>query len=300
MEVEEEHPARHSGVLTCPGVPKPARTLPVYTRREVAARIATGELLVVHAPLVYRVPRAWLRLHPGGDLAILHYVGRDATCEIEAYHSGKTVADKMQRWVVAQVEMDEHHGWIDMVPPVQLGLWPPPPPRITVTGADDSVAQGQGEAAAPALTAELVDPPLPEGSLPLTPAYQHHLRQAHRSLHARLHELNLLTPPGPLSGYGRSLVLYAALAALSVWLYMRATSTPGYALAAAALGVFWHQVTFVVHDAGHTGLTGDWWSDRVAGALIANCIGGLSVGWWCDNHNVHHCAPVFPNSPCMH
>jgi delta8-fatty-acid desaturase len=23
--------------------------------------------------------------------------------------------------------------------------------------------------------------------------------------------------------------------------------------------------------------------------LIANFMGGMSIGWWCDNHNVHHC-----------
>jgi hypothetical protein len=38
----------------------------------------------------------------------------------------------------------------------------------------------------------------------------------------------------------------------------------------------------LVHDAGHTGVTGDWWWDRVIGMTVASYIGGLSVGWWCD------------------
>jgi len=35
----------------------------------------------------FRVPHSWLSVHPGGALAILHFIGRDATDEIEAYHS---------------------------------------------------------------------------------------------------------------------------------------------------------------------------------------------------------------------
>lgn len=38
----------------------------------------------------------------------------------------------------------------------------------------------------------------------------------------------------------------------------------------------------VVHDAGHTEVTGVWWWDRVIGMTVASWIGGLSCGWWCD------------------
>ena len=38
----------------------------------------------------------------------------------------------------------------------------------------------------------------------------------------------------------------------------------------------------LAHDAGHTGVTGDWWWDRVIGMIVADWIGGLSLGWWCD------------------
>lgn len=66
----------------------------------------------------------------------------------------------------------------------------------------------------------------------------------------------------------------------------------------------------LAHDAGHTGVTGDWWWDRVIGMLVANWIGGLSIGWWCDvrsqfsldfmqladrqNHNIHHLVTNHP------
>ncbi|KAL7338702.1 delta 8-sphingoloid desaturase protein [Rhodotorula toruloides] len=267
------------------------------------AQAGKGALLVLHPPLVYRIPQSWLRLHPGGQHSILHYVGRDASCEIEGYHSGRTVKERMGRWVVGRVETDDEEGgegWRDMVPPVQLGMWPVPLPTITVTSPPASPAKSRTSSASKtaseprALTIEMVDPPLSKedrDKLPLTPAYQAHLRRSHRKLHQRIHSLGLTSPPPFLAGYGPSLLIYSFLALLSIALYRRASSTHStwdWLAAAVALGAFWHQVTFVAHDAGHTGLTGSWWRDRLWGVGIADFLGGLSIGWWCDNHNVHH------------
>ncbi|KAK4052747.1 hypothetical protein OIV83_002034 [Microbotryomycetes sp. JL201] len=260
---------------------------------------APAQLLVVHPPLVYRVPHAWLNQHPGGDLAILHYIGRDATNEIEAYHTGRTVKQRMGAWVIGKLEPLGEQGWRDMVPPVQLGMWPLPVPRITVSAppSDDEEVKRRASVGLPArvLTTDLVDPPLPpDDKLPLTPAYQHHLRQSLRQLHKRIQAKGLDTPPPFLAGYGPSLVLYITLAVLAAYLYHKARTTWDYFLAAVALGAWWHQITFVAHDAGHSGLTGSWLGDRVRGVLIADFLGGLSIGWWADNHNVHH---LVTNSP---
>ncbi|PSR85494.1 fatty acid desaturase-domain-containing protein [Coniella lustricola] len=67
-----------------------------------------------------------------------------------------------------------------------------------------------------------------------------------------------------------------------------------YAVSAFWLGCFWHQLTFTVHDAGHMGITHKFHTDSVIGILIADFLGGLSVGWWKRNHNVHH---IVTNSP---
>jgi delta8-fatty-acid desaturase len=67
----------------------------------------------------------------------------------------------------------------------------------------------------------------------------------------------------------------------------------GQMASAAFLGLLFHQLTcksstlatlnvVLAHDAGHTGVTGNWWWDRVIGMSVANWIGGLSLGWWCD------------------
>jgi delta8-fatty-acid desaturase len=57
---------------------------------------------------------------------------------------------------------------------------------------------------------------------------------------------------------------------------------------------FWHQLVFTAHDAGHNEITGRVQTDHLIGVLIANFIGGLSLGWWKDNHNVHH---IVTNDP---
>ena len=56
----------------------------VLTRRQVEGMIADGQSIIILDGKVLRV-EAWLKYHPGGDKAIMHMVGRDATDEINAY-----------------------------------------------------------------------------------------------------------------------------------------------------------------------------------------------------------------------
>lgn len=53
----------------------------VLTEDVVDAMIANGDTIVVFQDHVLRL-NSWLSHHPGGSLAILHMVGRDATNEI--------------------------------------------------------------------------------------------------------------------------------------------------------------------------------------------------------------------------
>lgn len=69
--------------------------------------------------------------------------------------------------------------------------------------------------------------------------------------------------------------------------------TGHYYLAAVLLGACWHQITFVVHDAGHAEVFGDYHADRVLGCLIASWFGGLSCGWWCDVSDARSCFSEF-------
>jgi len=58
----------------------------VFSRREVEALIAEGRSIIVLNGKVLKVD-AWLKYHPGGEKAIMHMIGRDATDEVQAYVS---------------------------------------------------------------------------------------------------------------------------------------------------------------------------------------------------------------------
>ncbi|KKY29271.1 putative fatty acid desaturase [Phaeomoniella chlamydospora] len=67
-----------------------------------------------------------------------------------------------------------------------------------------------------------------------------------------------------------------------------------YCTSGAVLGVFWSQLVFAAHDAGHMGITHNYNIDTMIGMILAAPIGGLSLGWWKRTHNVHH---IVTNSP---
>ena len=55
----------------------------LMTRRQVEAMISDGRSIIVVDGKVLKVD-AWLKFHPGGDIAIRHMIGRDATDEVNA------------------------------------------------------------------------------------------------------------------------------------------------------------------------------------------------------------------------
>lgn len=54
------------------------------SRRQVEGLIADGRKIVIINQFVVKVD-AWVPYHPGGEKAIQHMVGRDATDEFQAY-----------------------------------------------------------------------------------------------------------------------------------------------------------------------------------------------------------------------
>lgn len=54
----------------------------VLDPKEVEGMIADGHTIVVFQDMILRLD-GWLQKHPGGRLAILHMVGRDATDEMQ-------------------------------------------------------------------------------------------------------------------------------------------------------------------------------------------------------------------------
>ncbi|KAG0145870.1 hypothetical protein CROQUDRAFT_63413 [Cronartium quercuum f. sp. fusiforme G11] len=360
-----------------------APALATFTREQIKARIGNGEVLVLHRSYVYKL-NAWLHKHPGGELAILHFVGRDATDEIEAYHE-----DKVLRWMkgfiigrVSQEDWNETEGgegWKPLNPPVQIGLWPMHTirPRATdptsrtrpASGSEDSgyaTADAESSSESQEFQEEkgpkkdliqrhskvkksgtlLRSNPNPQdlqkfsetlemsfsaklealepdsltfnhnlGEYDVSPARQQHLARSYRVLHDQIRSAGLYEAPRLLYGYGPDLIRYTILFIIffftspfypllntrflslmgsSVSEPAPTPSTLQYFISSVFLGLWWHQITFVAHDAGHSGITGDWTTDRLIGILIGDFLVGISIGWWCDNHDIHHLVTNHP------
>ena len=94
--------------------------------------------------------------------------------------------------------------------------------------------------------------------------------------------------------YARECIRYLFLASLAFYFFYGANQSWHYYLSAVFLGAFWHQLTFTAHDAGHLAITHSYRIDSLIGILIANVLGGISIGWWKHHHNIHH---IVTNAP---
>lgn len=293
------------GTRACDPMDAAADALPkrVLTRAQIAERIAQGEVLVLHRRLVYKLDQ-WMHQHPGGDLAILHFVGRDAKDEIEVYHSHETITKRMRRFAIAQLaeadatDVQKGRVYRPLVPPIQLGYR-----NGKLDCADAQLAAWSASAPGKAggvrtesfpLPTDLLEPPTGGAEL----LDEAKISAAFEQLHAQVSDAGLykLRP----SHYLREAARYTLLGALAYVFYQAASRYEGYAavalymLSAASLGFLWQQVTFLAHDAGHTGITHSYELDRALGITVAAYLGGLSLIWWCDNHDVHHLVTNHP------
>lgn len=242
---------------------KPPRTLPTWTRAEIARRICAGSQLVLRDDTVLNVT-SWAAYHPGGALALAHFVGRDAGDEIAAYHSEGTLG-MMARYAVARAHPADHtenEGWAPLTPPIALGLVPHPDGvkghwaregqiRLAAeivdgveNGADDKGTREVNSAPmgldVVELTPAMMEPvPVPQ----VDRAREHARSKAYRTLKERVEDAGYFERPGPLSGYGSDIVRYLLLGAGAAYLFFNATGWAGMMASAALLGFFWQQLT---------------------------------------------------------
>lgn len=298
----------------------------VLTRREIEGLIADGRKIIVFDGQVVKAD-AWLPFHPGGDKAILHMVGRDGTDEIRALHSAGTQAS-MQKFVIGRID----GRWDNFLPPIQGGHFrkleevdqfevqmlqemsdessgssssaSSPSPvfepadvsglrnrRTTSTSSVSSVSLADESPSKPTsmdgITAAQIN-----ADLAKYPSVDHISQDAivskYRQLDAQIGAAGLYDCV--YTAYAWECLRYITLFVLFA-VCMRAGQ---YALAGLFLGISWHQLSFTVHDAGHMGITHKLHIDTCIGILIADFLGGLSIGWWKRNHNVHH---IVTNSP---
>lgn len=254
------------------------------TRSQLAQRIAGGEVLVLHRRKIYKLDR-WLTRHPGGELAILHFVGRDATDEIEAYHAQHTMDKLMSRFVIGYLAQEDWEQYKPLVPPVQLGyrkgklehahaqvaMWA----HRKSDHEDDMCSDRRASIAVDRpdsfpLPVQLLEPP-PDPAC-IDAAREKKISAAYQRLHEQVKAASLynLRP----SGYAREMARYILLAAIAFAFWTRGQgqilqpgdqlvswlkpSTLSFLLSSFFLGCFWHQLTFSAHDSGHSGITHSW------------------------------------------
>ena len=202
----------------------PARTIRSFSRKQLAFLISQGHVLVIHRQLVYRL-NGWLAKHPGNHLSILHFVGRDATDEIEAYHPVFALS-AMRNWCVGRVEeadWDENAGWRPLVPPTQLGVWSTSPQAYAgVPKLDDTLSlmklhedTGYPTSGSPPgttfpfLAMEQLEPAAPPAGI--DPIEQQRLSVSWRKLRHEVLQVEGLFEYNPLSNYKFTIMRCTAL-----------------------------------------------------------------------------------------
>lgn len=302
---------------------KPSRLDRVWSPREIEGLIADGRKIIILDGQVIKAD-AWLPYHPGGDKAILHMVGRDGTDEIRALHSLEAQAH-MLKFRIGRIE----GRWENFLPPIQGGRFraydkqdeadevaqleesnssssstaPPSPvfdPVETVFLRHRAPAYASSVSSASSIleteekqqSKSTFSCTNPSNDIQNYPTLDHISQDAivskYRELDDRLRAEGYYDCP--YSSYALECTRYLLL----VCLCLIFLEYGYYAVSGLFLGLFWHQLVFTAHDAGHMGITHNFHIDTCIGILIADFIGGLSIGWWKRNHNVHH---IVTNSP---
>lgn len=301
---------------------KGGKVYSVMSRDEIEAMIAEGRKIMIVDQHVLKVD-PWLSYHPGGDKAILHMIGRDATDEVTILHSQEAY-DQMARYRIGRVE----GRWENFIPPIQGGKFRTLA-EMDVQGEDTDSAQDPDESTSSSSRApspvfdtnkdgvrqrkkDSVEASVSKSAQPtdgmtfldsltreeisldldkypsLDEETQANIITKYRELHQRIKDEGLYQCS--YWKYGIECCRYFALLGTMIVCLRYGW----YLTSALALGFLWHQLVFTAHDAGHMGITHNFHVDTVIGIIIADFIGGLSMGWWKRSHNVHH---IVTNSP---
>ncbi|KAL5116644.1 hypothetical protein ACEQ8H_005393 [Pleosporales sp. CAS-2024a] len=316
----------------------------IISPAEIKRRVADGEPVVIYEGFVLDLGK-WINMHPGGRLAVLHMVGRDATDEINIYHSKKAIL-MMTKHRIGRVELP----WTNLVPPIRSQDYYPNLEKRKLRKESFGSSHSHGEksrrgrsvdlgsaavlvgkkligndscvsrhASIPAEISEVPAVPIVERSThdmarekmahreqyaiqqeqrereegwrdnpSIDPETQRAIILEYRALHEQFKREGLYQCP--YSAYAWESLRYVALfAAFGYFLHIK-----WYITSAMFLGLFWQQIMFTAHDAGHRGITGHFVYDTLIGAFIADFCCGLSIGWWKSSHNVHHLVTNLP------
>ncbi|ODV93883.1 hypothetical protein PACTADRAFT_45547 [Pachysolen tannophilus NRRL Y-2460] len=288
----------------------------VLSPRQIEHLIAIGYAIVIYEQYVLKL-NGWLAKHPGGDLAIFHMIGRDASDEMNAYHCDETVVT-FKKYAIGRID----YKWENMLPPIQGGIYK------KIDGLDENLTN-KDVSMKPVGTAEfLITPRIPQGEILsldkpnlftsenptsirdpklIIENYDNNLVKLdllsipsldYKTQRYLSHKYNLLHENIISQGFYKCPYIeyfkeFCRIGSLFLWCLIF-LKLKYFKLSAFCLGCAWQQAVFSVHDAGHISITHNYTIDNVIGMLIASFFGGLSLGWWKRNHNVHH---LIPNDP---
>lgn len=311
----------------------------ILSRERIVDLIADGKAIVIYKNSVLNLT-SWLHKHPGGITAVYHMIGRDATDEMEAYHSLETM-ETFRKWKIGEID----HYWENLLPPIQGAVYykggmSSAPLALLEAKIDDTSSENSDvelllSSASSAVSLNLENKGIgyPQGVVkPVVPQTASAVRKLDKDrVFPISRDQTIVDPKAILENYDNALTqrdlmelpeldyatqqglrdkyhaLHAELTAkgfyqCNYWAYVREIVKIGslmlylfsllklgwYFLSAVLMGLGWHQMTFIAHDAGHVSITHNYQLDNVFGILVANFCGGLSIGWWKRNHNVHH------------
>ncbi|KAJ1734868.1 hypothetical protein LPJ61_000847 [Coemansia biformis] len=242
--------------------------LPPCTPAELRQRISGGEYLVIINGLVCKL-NGFVDKHPGGPLAIMHMVGRDATDEVVAMHPGDVYECTMPRWAVARfVPDDSDSSAISYVEDMDL---PYSAPRLSALRSDGHAQPGK---ASDGLDYAAI-------------------QRDYRLLDQRLHREGYYKCN--YKAYALELALFVALVAGAMGpIVSGSPRTWPCVFAAICMALLRQQTAFLAHDLGHCSVTGRRRLDWALGIFFSDFLGGISLGWWKKDHNVHH---IVTNDP---
>lgn len=327
----------------------------ILSRNDIIDLIADGRAIIIYKDYVLDLT-SWLSKHPGGDKAVYHMIGRDATDEMDVYHSIET-ANGFTNWKVGRI----NYYWENLLPPIQGAVYPytetkTKANKLTLenkidesntdvseyelissssssTSIDTDSDQCNKSTAKREKTNSYKGLGYPVGHvMPKVPQNTPVINSSNKDeIFPVLTDQTIVDPKILLANYDNSLcqedllnmptldyktqqnlrdryndlhkiVIKNGFYQCDYWHYVRELIKIGslflysfslfklnyIKLSAIFMGMAWQQMTFIAHDAGHVSITHNYQIDNIFGMLIADWFGGLSLGWWKRNHNVHH------------
>ncbi|EGW31500.1 uncharacterized protein SPAPADRAFT_140050 [Spathaspora passalidarum NRRL Y-27907] len=304
-----------------------ARKPKILARQEIINHITSGKAIVIYKNHVLNLTH-WIHKHPGGDMAVYHLIGRDATDEMNAYHCDETVSTFL-KWKIGEID----YKWENLLPPIHGGVYhkvsvdkvdsdtefnsssstlndveefngigKPDGKVVPVVPQNVLVTKENTDELFPIVDVETIVNPktlmdnydngLTREDLNSLPALDYETQQHLRDEYNALHDLVIRNGFYQCNywDYVREIMKISSLMLFS-FSFLKLNYL---FLSAFCMGCAWHQATFIAHDAGHVAITHNYQFDNIFGILIADWFGGLSLTWWKRNHNVHH---LIPNDP---